>query len=228
MRLAAHRFANGSPLALVITADALDHRGRVGLIFRQVQVLVEQSEVSVHSFGQPHPTVGAQVVHGVVVDRIIRVFELRAVGRILVGLRIRNRQIQEVIMVIDHIESVRIHLVDSISGIRSDERRYAWRQVGHTDRRQCGQFVGRFGQVQLVVVEEQLKLVRVRMSVELAPDGLVEARNDPIVVLRPDLQAVVLSGRYVADDVHPLVRALRVRQLVDEPSQLVLRIGAVD
>ena len=78
------------------------------------------------------------------------------------------------------------------------------------------------------MVEEQLKLVRVRMSVELASEGLVETRNDSVVVLRPDLQAVVLAGRNVTDDVHLLVRPLRVGQLVDQPGELVFRVGAVD
>jgi len=69
-------------------------------------------------------------------------------------------------------------------------------------------------------IVEHFELIVVRVSIELSSHCALIARDDLVKVARPDLQAVGVSWRNMAYDVHLLVGELGTLKLVDEPRRI--------
>lgn len=70
---------------------------------------------------------------------------------------------------------------------------------------------------QIMWIVEHFKLIKVRVSIELSGNGALIARNDFVEIAGPDLQAIRMTRRYVANDMDFLIGELGALQLVDEP-----------
>jgi len=66
-------------------------------------------------------------------------------------------------------------------------------------------------------IVEHFKLIVVRVSIELGSHCALIARDDFVKVARPDLQAVGMSWRNMAYDVHLFVGELGALKLVNKP-----------
>lgn len=110
-----------------------------------------------------------------------------------------------------------IHIIKAIGGIVLGERRDTGPDVGETD-----------GHIRLAGRIEQPILITMGVTIELGQHRLIESVDDAQKVVQPRLCAFPIVRRNVSDDVHLVVRLLRLEQFVGQPLELIGRIDGVE